>query len=151
MRILVSLLELFSVFCLLSDSLLMHTLVTEMAIFRSFQIRTLAFGLISEIIGSLYLGLSFLIVHSIFKSWHSKCPILLCKIQCWSQKWLWERLVEDLDSKWKKVERHLIPRFMSYVVLHVFGIAGIMCLGLLAQISYPKFLEDDIGWPRYSV
>lgn len=148
MRIFVSLLELFSVFRLLSDILLMHILVTEMAIFRSFQIRTLAFGLISEIIGSLYLGLSFLIAYSIFKSWNSKCPILLCKIQCWSKKWSWERLVDDLDSKWKNVERHLFPRFMSYVILHVFGIAGIMCLGLLAEISYPKFLEDDIGWPR---
>lgn len=76
-----SLLELFSVFCLLfSTALLMHIMVAEMAVFGSFQVKTLASGLVSEIIGSLHLRLSFLIDYPIFKNWVSKCSVLLCKI-----------------------------------------------------------------------
>lgn len=32
----------------------------------------------------------------------------------------------------------------SYVVLPCVWDAGVVCLGLLAEISYPKFLENDI-------
>lgn len=59
--VLVSLLELFSVFHLLSNIFMMYIMIIEMAVFRSFQIRTLAFGPVSEIVGALHLCLSFLI------------------------------------------------------------------------------------------
>lgn len=45
----------------LSKVLLMHVMITEMAVFNSFQIMTIASGLVSEIIGLLHLCLSWLI------------------------------------------------------------------------------------------
>lgn len=71
MMVLVSLLELFSVFHLLSN--ILRIMITEMGMFGSFEIRTL--GLSSEITGSPHSCLSFLIAYSIFKSWDSTCPI----------------------------------------------------------------------------
>lgn len=41
---------------------MVHIMIIETAVFRSFQISTLAFGPISEIIGTLHLCLSFLII-----------------------------------------------------------------------------------------
>lgn len=62
-------LNFFSVFHLIiSNILLMRVTVAEMAVFGSPQIRTLASGLITETIGSLYLCLSFLIDYPIFKN-----------------------------------------------------------------------------------
>lgn len=50
--------------------------------------------------------------------------------------------------KWKEVEGIFFRLSFHVAFFCVLGIAGITCLGLLAEISYPKFLENDIGWPR---
>lgn len=57
------------------------------------------------------------------------------------------RLLEDLDSKWKKQKP--LPHFS--LLVSSFCVFGIMCLELLTDISYPKFLENDIACPRQNV
>lgn len=77
-----SLLEFFFFFflnLLLSIVFLMPVMAAEMAVFESLQIKTLTSGLVSEIIGSLCLCLSFPAGSPAFKNGVSKCCFCFAK------------------------------------------------------------------------
>lgn len=61
MMVSVSLFELFPVCPLLANVLIMHVMITEMAVFNSFQVMTLTSGLVSKITGLFHLCLSLII------------------------------------------------------------------------------------------
>lgn len=116
----------FAVFHLrLSNIFLMHIMVTEMAVFGSFWIRTSASGLRNEVTGSLHLCLSFIIDHPIFKYWDSAHAVCFPKygvdIKC-DHGQSCQRIWTLNEEKWKGISFNLLLHMLFF---HVSGMLGL--------------------------
>lgn len=118
-----------------SDTHFCALLVAEMAVFGDFYIKTLVSDLISKIIGvtsSL----------SVFPDWLSYFQRMRLKMSysalqniVWHKKLPWARLWEDLESKWRKVERYIFQSSTS--------MSFSLCVGLLRLCIY--------CWQKYHI